>query len=339
MNNKVVAFGEMMLRLSPPGHQRFVQARSFDAIYGGAEANVAVSLANYGLVVDYVTRLPPNEIGDACLAYLRQFGVGTSKIVRGGERMGLYFMEAGAGHRPSKVIYDRADSALATVKPGDLDWHAIFSDADWFHWGGITPALSRSAAEVSLEAARAAREMGLVVSFDLNYRANLWRWGEPPSAVMPALVECSTMAVLDEEHAGVVFGVYATPSDSQLDRSRSICEQMAERFPSLKTIAITLRGSTAASDSTYSAALWERGAFYSAPSHVIGHIVDRIGGGDAFVGGLIYGLRTFTDPQRALDFGVAAACLKHSISGDFNLVSAAEVEQMLAGGASGRVLR
>jgi 2-dehydro-3-deoxygluconokinase len=345
MSKKVVTFGEIMMRLSPPGYQRFVQARSFDVIYGGGEANVAVSLANYGDAVDYVTRLPANEIGEACLQYLRQYGVGTSKIVRGGERLGIYFLETGAAQRASKVIYDRANSSLATIQPGMIDWRAAFADADWFHWTGITPAISAGAAEACLEAVRTAREMGLTVSCDLNYRANLWKWGKKAGEVMPALVEHCTVAVGNEEDAEKVFGIRAAGADVTAGKVEaasyaSVCEQLAARFPRLEIIAITLRGSLSASHNTWSGILWEKGKLYTAPVYDIAHIVDRVGGGDAFVGGLIHGLRAFGgDRQRALNFAVAASCLKHSIIGDFNLVSTAEVEKLMAGDASGRVAR
>ncbi len=345
MGDRIVTFGEIMMRLSPPGYQRFTQARSFEVIYGGGEANVAVSLANYGLPVDYVTRLPANDLGEACLQFLRQYGVGTSKIIRGGDRLGIYFLETGAAQRASKVIYDRANSALATIKPGMIDWRAVFADAGWFHWTGITPALSEGAAEVCLEAARTAREMGLTVSCDLNYRANLWKWGKKAGEVMPGLVEQCTVAIGNEEDADKVFGIRAkgvdvTAGRVEAEAYRSVCAQLAERFPRLEIIAITLRGSLSASHNTWSGVLWERGRLYTAPTYDITHIVDRVGAGDAFVGGLIYGLLTFgADRQKALDFAVAASCLKHSIIGDFNLASLAEVEKLMAGDVSGRVAR
>lgn len=345
MGNTIVAFGEIMMRLSPPGFQRLTQARSFDVVYGGGEANVAVSLANYGHPVEYVTRLPDNDLGTACLQYLRQYGVGTSHIVRGGDRLGIYYLETGAAQRASKVVYDRAGSSLATIEPGTIDWRAVFADADWFHWTGITPAISAGAAEVCLEAARTARELGLTVSCDLNYRAKLWRWGRAASEVMPALVEQCTVAVGNEEDAEKVFGLRApgvdvTAGRVEAEAYRSVCEQLAARFPRLETVAITLRGSLSASHNTWSAVLWERGQLYTAPTYDIAHIVDRVGGGDSFVGGLIHGLRTYGDDRAsALRFAVAASCLKHSIVGDFNLVSVAEVEKLMAGDASGRVTR
>ena len=345
MSQRIVTFGEIMMRLSPPSYLRFTQARSFDCIYGGGEANVAVSLANYGQAVDYVTRLPNNDIGEACLQFLRQYGVGTARIVRGGDRLGLYFMETGAAQRASKVIYDRAGSSLATIKPGMIDWQAVFADADWFHWTGITPAVSEAAAEVCLEAARTARELGLTVSCDLNYRANLWKWGKKAGEVMPALVAECDIAIGNEEDADKVFGIRAAGADVTAGKVEaaaygSVCEQLAQRFPRLRMIAITLRGSLSASHNTWSGILWEQGRLYTAPVYDIAHIVDRVGGGDAFAAGLIYGLRTYGDDRsKALGFAVAASCLKHSIIGDFNLVSVAEVEKLMGGDASGRVAR
>jgi len=342
---KIVTFGEIMLRLSPPGYQRFKQARSFDVIYGGGEANVAAALAQFGMPVNYVTRLPKNDIGEACLTYLRQFGVGVDKIVRGGDRLGIYFLEMGAVQRGSKVVYDRANSAIATIEKGMVDWKAVFSDADWFHWTGITPAISQGAAEVCLEAAQTAREMGLTVSCDLNYRKNLWKWGKKASEVMPDLVATCDVALGNEEDADKVFGIKAPGSDVEgghVDASqyRYVCEKLKERFPDLKTVSITLRGSVSASHNTWSGVLWEDdGSFYSAPTYDITHIVDRVGGGDSFMAGLIYGLRTYDSKQDALNFAVAASCLKHTIFGDFNMVSVAEVEAIMGGKTSGRVSR
>ncbi len=345
MSKKIVTFGEIMMRLLPPGFLRFGQARSFDVLYGGGEANVAVSLANYGLAVDYVTRLPDNDLGDACLMFLRQFGVGTDKIVRGGERLGIYFLEMGAVQRGSKVIYDRANSALATIEPGMIDWRAVFADADWFHWTGITPAISEGAAAVCLEAVQTAKEMGLTISCDLNYRKKLWKWGQTPGEVMSELVQYCEVAIGNEEDADKVFGIAAPDTDVtagvvDADKYRFVCEELAKRFPNLKTIAITLRGSLSASHNTWSGILWAGGQVYTAPTYQVTHIVDRVGGGDACAAGLIYGLRTFGhDWQRVLDFAVAASCLKHTIVGDFNLVTVAEVEKLAGGDVSGRVSR
>jgi 2-dehydro-3-deoxygluconokinase len=345
MMKKVVTFGEIMLRLSPPGFFRFIQARSFDVIYGGGEANVAASLAQFGMPVDYVTRLPKNDIGEACLQYLRQYGIGTSKIILGGDRLGIYFLENGAVQRGSKVIYDRANSSLATIQKGMLDWQAVFADADWFHWTGITPAVSQGATEVCLEAVQAAKQSGLTVSCDLNYRKNLWKWGKKASEVMPELVNFCDVAIGNEEDAEKVFGIKAPQADVtagkvEATQYRFVCEELVKRFPSLKTVAITLRGSLSASHNTWSGVLWQSGDFYTAPLFDITHIVDRVGGGDAFMGGLIYGLRIYgVDYQKALNFAVAASCLKHSIVGDFNQVSVAEVEGIMAGNVSGRVSR
>lgn len=351
MKKRVVTFGEVMMRLSPPGFQRFGQARSFDVIYGGGEANVAVSLANFGEPVDLVTRLPNNDLGEACLQFLRQYGVGVDQVVRGGERLGIYFLEMGAVQRGSKVVYDRSNSAIATIERGMVDWRAVFADADWFHWTGITPAISAGTADVCLEAVQVAKDMGLTVSCDLNYRKNLWKWGKKAGEAMPELVSLCDVAVGNEEDAEKVFGIKAPDTDvtaGRLDAAKyqHVAQALVERFPSLKKVAITLRGSLSASHNTWSGVLYVapagggEGEFYQAPSFDITHIVDRVGGGDAFCGGLIYGLRNFAgSPQQALNFAVAASCLKHSIPGDFNLVSAAEVEKLMAGDVSGRVSR
>ena len=345
MTKRVVTFGEIMMRLSPPGFLRFGQARSFDVIYGGGEANVAVSLANYGVPVDYVTRLPNNDLGEACIQFLRQFGVGVDKIVRGGDRLGIYFLEIGAVQRGSKVIYDRANSAIATIERGMIDWKKTLADADWFHWTGITPAISAGTAAVCLEAVQTAKEMGLTVSCDLNYRRKLWKWGKTPGEVMPELVSYCDVAIGNEEDADKVFGIRAPETDVvagkvEADKYLTVCEELSRRFPNLKTIAITLRGSISASHNTWSGVLWDAGEFYTAPTYEVTHIVDRVGGGDSFMGGLIYGLLTYGDDrQRALGFAVAASCLKHSIFGDFNMVTVAEVEKLAGGDVSGRVSR
>jgi 2-dehydro-3-deoxygluconokinase len=341
---KIVTFGEIMLRLSPPDHLRYVQARSFDAIYGGGEANVAVSVANYGLPVEYVTRLPENDIGDACENYIRQFGVGTQHIVRGGNRLGIYFLETGAVQRGSKVIYDRAGSALSEIEPGMVDWEAVFADAGWFHWTGITPAISEGAAAVCLEAVKAAKDAGVTISCDLNYRSKLWKWGKQPGEVMEELVKYTDVAIGNEEDADKVFGIKAPEVDVTAGKVEAeayayVFEKLKERFPNLQTIAITLRGSLSASHNTWSATLWDDGQIYTAPTYDITHIVDRVGGGDSFMGGLIYGLNTYESKQDALNFAVAASALKHTIFGDFNLVSVAEVEKMMGGDVSGRVSR
>jgi len=292
---KVVTFGEIMLRLSPPGAQRFGQARSFDVVYGGGESNVAVTLANFGLETEFVTRLPSHEIGEACLQFLRQYNVGTRYILRGGDRLGIYFLETGAVMRASQVIYDRANSSLSTIQPGMLDWDEIFKDAAWFHWTGITPAISASAAAVCLEAVKVARSKGVTISCDMNYRAKLWKWGRKAGEVMEELVSYCDVAIGNEEDAEKVFGIQAPSVDVTAgkvsgDHYAIVCDELHNKFPSLKTIAITLRGSISASQNTWSALLWQAGQIYFGPTYDITHIVDRVGGGDSFMGGLIYGL-------------------------------------------------
>ncbi len=340
----IVTFGEIMLRLAPPGFQRFVQAHSFDVTFGGGEANVAVSCANYGLPVEYVTRLPANDIGDACLAFVRSAGVGVRHVIRGGERLGLYYLETGAAQRGSKVIYDRAGSALATIQPGMIDWPMVLAGVGWFHWTGITPAISEGAAAVCLEAVKAAKSLGVTVSCDLNYRNKLWKWGKKAGEVMPELVRYTDVAIGNEEDADKVFGIRAPEADVTggkvaADAYVSVCEQLKERFPNLQTIAVTLRGSLSASHNTWGGLLWRDGQVYVAPTYDITQIVDRVGGGDSFMGGLIYGLLTYANPQDTINFAVAASCLKHSIPGDFNLVTVVEVEKLMSGDASGRVSR
>lgn len=344
---KIITFGEIMLRLSTPGYLRFGQAKQFDATYGGGEANVAVSLANYGMDAKFVTRLPENDIAKACLKDLRSYGVDTSSIVYGGDRLGIYFLETGAVARPSKVVYDRANSSIATIKPGDIDWKKVLEGADWFHWTGITPALSQGAADVCLEAIKAANAMGITVSCDLNYRKNLWKYGKKASEVMPALVEGSDVILGNEEDADKVFGIKpegfdVTSTGGQIDQRRfqSVGEQLMKRFPRAKKVIITLRGSINANHNTWGGVLWDGKTLYQSPRYDITHIVDRVGGGDSFMGGLIYGLLTYTgDDQKALDFAVAASCLKHTIFGDYNQVTVAEVENLMKGDASGRVSR
>jgi 2-dehydro-3-deoxygluconokinase len=341
---KVVAFGEIMLRLAPPGFGRFTQARNFEVIYGGGEANVAASLANYGESAEFVTRLPVNDLGDACIGYLRAFNIGTGHIARGGDRIGIYFLETGAAQRGSKVIYDRAGSSFATIKPGIIAWKRVFQEAEWFHWTGITPAVSQGAADACREAIQEAKQMGLTVSCDLNYRAKLWKWGKPAGEVMRELVAMSDIAIGNEEDTEKVFGIKAPGTDvlsGKIDPEKYciVCDKLAAEFPKLKMIAITLRGSLSASRNTWSAVLWDQGKFMTAPTYNIHFIVDRVGGGDAFVGGLIYGLRKYGNPEKGLRFAVAASCLKHSITGDFNQVTVAEVEALMSGDASGRVAR
>jgi 2-dehydro-3-deoxygluconokinase len=343
---RVVTFGEIMLRLKTPGYERLNQSHSFETLYGGGEANVAVSLANFAIDTEFVTRLPGNELGDACLNFLRQYGVHTNHILRGGDRLGIYFLEAGATQRPSKVLYDRAGSSFATIQPGMLDWIAIFKGAEWFHWTGITPAVSQGAAEVCKEAVVVAKQAGITISCDLNYRAKLWKWTNTPRKVMEELVAMSDIVIGNEEDAEKVFGIKApktdiTHAEVSAEKYQFVCQQLAERMPNLKTIAITLRGSISASHNTWSGVLWQKGKFHQAPVYDILPIIDRVGGGDAFAAGLIYGFLMFLpqNTQKALNFAVAASCLKHSIPGDFNLVNLAEVGQLLAGDASGRVVR
>ena len=344
---RVITFGEIMLRLSTPGYLRFGQARQFDATFGGGEANVAVSLANYGIDAAFVTRLPDNDIAKACIKDLRSYGVDTSGIVFGGDRVGIYFLETGAVARPSKVVYDRAGSAIATIQPGMIDWKKVFEGADWFHWTGITPALSQGAADVCLEAIKAANALGVTVSCDLNYRKNLWKYGKTAGEVMPALVEGCDIILGNEEDADKVFGikpegfdVTATGGAIDQGRFRSVGEQLMKRFPRAKKVIITLRGSINANHNTWGGVLWDGAKLYESPRYDITHIVDRVGGGDSFMGGLIYGLLSYPgDDQKALNFAVAASCLKHTIFGDYNQVTVAEVENLMKGDASGRVAR
>ena len=344
--SKVVTFGEIMLRLATPAYLRFSQTDTFSATFGGGEANVAVSLANYGVEVDFVTRLPQNDIAASCLAELRKRNVGISNIVYGGERLGIYFLETGAVARPSKVVYDRAHSSISTIERGMIDWDKVFEGADWFHWTGITPAISASAAEVCLEACQAANRLGITVSCDLNYRKNLWKYGKSASEIMPALVECCDVILGNEEDAEKVFGIKpegfdVTATEGKVDSAafRSVCEQLMARFPRAKKVIITLRGSINANHNTWGGVLFDGKTLYESPRYDITHIVDRVGGGDSFMGGLIYGLREYKDDKRALNFAVAASCLKHTIYGDFNLVTVAEVENLMKGDGSGRVSR
>lgn len=344
---KVVTFGEIMLRLATPGYLRFTQANEFTATFGGGEANVAVSLANYGVSADFVTRLPENDIARACVMDLRKYGVDTSNIIYGGDRLGIYFLETGAVARASKVIYDRANSAIAGITPGLIDWEKVFEGAQWFHWTGITPALSQGAADACLEAIRVANKMGITVSCDLNYRKNLWKYGKKASEIMPALVEGCDIILGNEEDAEKVFGikpegfdVTATAGEVNATEFESVCTQLMKRFPRAKKVIITLRGSINANHNTWGGVLYDGKELFSSRRYDITHIVDRVGGGDSFMGGLIYGLLTYTDDdQKALDFAVAASCLKHTIYGDFNQVSVEEVEKLMAGDASGRVAR
>jgi 2-dehydro-3-deoxygluconokinase len=343
---KIVTFGEIMLRLTPPGMQRFSQANSFDVVYGGGESNVAVSLANYGLPTELVTRLPDNDLGECAMMEMRKRNVGTQHILRGGERLGIYFLEMGAVSRGSKVVYDRAHSGMASIEKGMIDWETVFADAQWFHWTGITPAISQGAADACLEAIQTANRMGVTVSTDLNYRKNLWKYGKEPSEVMPELVAGCDVILGNEEDAEKHFGIHPKGVDVTQGHSvdakayLSVLQQLMERFPRCKKAITTLRGSISASHNTWSGVLYDGKTLFEAPTYQITHIVDRVGGGDSFMGGLVYGLIAYPgDNQKALDFAVAASCLKHTIYGDANLATIAEVKQLMGGDASGRVSR
>jgi len=343
---KIVTFGEIMLRLATPGYLRFGQANELTATFGGGEANVAVSLANYGMDTDYITRLPNNDIARACLQDLRGRGVGTDHVLFGGERMGIYFLETGAVARASKVIYDRSHSSIAEIQPGMVDWETILDGAGWFHWTGITPAISQGAADVCREAIQTANRLGVTVSCDLNYRKNLWKYGKSAAEVMPELVEGCDLILGNEEDADKVFGikpegfdVTATQGKVNAAEFESVCRQLMARFPRAKKVVITLRGAINANHNTWGGVLFDGNKLYQSPRYDITHIIDRVGGGDSFMGGLIYGLLTYADDQQALDFAAAASCLKHTIYGDYNQVSVQEVETLMQGDASGRVSR
>lgn len=343
---QVITFGEIMLRLAPPGFLRFSQAQNFQAIYGGGESNVAVSLANYGLPVQFVTRVPQNDIGQCAIMELRKRSVGTDHVLYGGERLGIYFLETGAVSRASKVVYDRAYSSMATIQKGMIDWEKVFKDAQWFHWTGITPAISQGAADACLEAIKMANQMGITVSADLNYRKNLWNYGKKCSEVMPELVEGCDIILGNEEDAEKHFGIQPDHVDVTQSESleaaayESVCKELMKRFPRAKKVIVTLRGSISASHNSWSGVLYNGKELLEAPTYQITHIVDRVGGGDSFMAGLIFGILEYDgDDQKALNFAVAASCLKHTIYGDANLVNREEVEKLMAGDASGRVSR
>lgn len=345
MKEKIITFGEIMLRLSTPGYQRFSQANQFDVVYGGGEANVAISLANYGLNSEFVTRLPDNDIGRCAQMTLRKYNVATQHVAWGGERLGIYFLESGAVTRGSKVVYDRAHSAVSEIQPGEIDWDEVFQDATWFHWTGITPAISEGTAAVCLEAVKKASEKGITVSCDLNFRKKLWKYGKTPAEVMPEIVKYCDIILGNEEDADKVFGIHpqgvdVTKGEVEAKAYESVGRQLMEKFPKAQKVIITLRGSISASHNSWSGVLWNGKKLFHAPTYQITHIVDRVGGGDSFMGGLIYGLLTYkNDDQKALNFAVAASCLKHTIHGDYNLVSIQEVEKLMSGDASGRVSR
>ena len=343
---RVITFGEIMLRLSTPGYLRFSQARQFDATFGGGEANVAVSLANYGIDAAFVTRLPDNDIARACLRELRSYGVDTSLCITGGDRLGIYFLETGAVARPSKVVYDRAGSSIAAIKPGMIDWDKVFEGADWFHWTGITPALSQGAADACVEAIKVAIEMGVKVSCDLNYRKKLWKYGKSASEVMPELVAGCDLILGNEEDAEKEFGIKpegfdAEKTGGEIDQSRfeSVCRQLMQMFPRCKKVAVTLRGSINANHNTWGGVLYDGKTLWQSRRYDITHIVDRVGGGDSFMGGLLYGLLAYDTDQQAIEFAAAASALKHTIIGDYNRVTVSEVEGLMNGGGSGRVSR
>ena len=345
--NKVVTFGEIMLRLSPPGYLRFSQTNSFDIVYGGGESNVAVSLANYGIPVEFVTRIPKSEIGECALMELRKRGVGTSHIVLGGERLGIYFMETGAVNRSSNVVYDRTNSAMAELKSGMINWDKVFDGVSWFHWTGITPAISKNAADVCLEAVKIASDKGLTISTDLNYRSKLWKHEGNRNEIMTELTSYSDIILGNEEDTEMHFGIKPegldiTTQGNEINSEAflSVCNQMMKKFPKAKKIIITLRGSISASHNSWAGILYDGKKMYESMQYQITDIVDRIGGGDSFMGGLIYGFLNYpNEDQKALDFAVAASSLKHTIKGDVNLVKVEEVEKLMNGNSSGRVNR
>ena len=342
-NKRIITFGEVMLRLKSPGYERLFQSPFLEATFGGGEANVAISLANFGFDAAFCTALPDNMIGDACIGELRRFGVDTSLIVRNGGRMGIYYLESGACQRPSVVVYDRSYSAISIAKPGDIDWDKVFNDAEWFHITGITPAISETAMELSLEAVKKAREKGITVSCDFNYRGKLWKYGKKATEVMPELVKYVDYGIANEEDCqkslGIKVDVDVESGKLDIEKYRALSDKVLETFPNLKAVAITLRESKSADINGWSACMNDRESFYSSRKYEINDIVDRVGGGDSFAAGLIYGLNTYENNQQALEFAVAASCLKHSILGDYNRVSVKEVEKLMGGDVSGRVQR
>ena len=340
---KFLSFGEIMLRLRAPGHERFFQSNMMEATFGGGEANVAVSLANYGMDAEFFTVLPDNDIGMHCIAELRRFGVDTRKIQRGPGRMGIYFLENGANQLPSKVIYDREYSAIALAGPGDVNWDAVLADVNWFHITGITPAISETAMELALESVRQAKLKDITISCDLNYRKNLWKYGRRASEVMREMAKYVDVAIANEEDVqkSLEITVDVNVEAGELDREkyRLLGDRVLAEYPNMKMIAITLRESHSADWNGWAACLNDREHFYVSKKYEIRDIVDRVGGGDSFAGGLIYGLNTYSDRQQALEFAAAASCLKHSIIGDFNRVSVSDVEKLMSGDGTGRVQR
>lgn len=340
---KFLTFGEIMLRLKAPGQELLFQSPALEATFGGGEANVAVSLANYGLDAGLLTVLPANAIGDACIGELRRFGVDTSRILRGEGRMGVYYLESGANQRPSKVVYDRAWSAIALAKPGSIDWEEAFAGVEWFHITGITPAISETAMALSLESVKEAKKRNITVSCDLNYRKNLWKYGKRAAEVMRELAGYVDVAIANEEDVQKALEITTdvVVESGQLDRDkyRDLGGKVLAAYPNMKMIAITLRESRSADWNGWAACLNDGKDFYVSKTYEIRDIVDRVGGGDSFAGGLIYGLNTYADKQQALEFAVAASCLKHSIMGDFNRVGVADVEKLAGGDGTGRVQR
>ena len=340
---KVLTFGEIMLRLKAPGQERMFQSPALEATFGGGEANVAVSLANYGMDVSFLSVLPDNAIGDACIRELRGFGVDTGRIVRHPGRMGIYFLEGGANQLPSKVIYDRADSAMAQATPGDIDWERAFEGVNWFHITGITPAVSENAMDLSMEAVREAKKRDITVSCDLNYRKNLWKYGVRAAEVMRELTKYVDVAIANEEDVQksleIITDVVVESGELDRKKYKALGDKVLETYPDMKCIAITLRESKSADWNGWAACLNDRKSFYESRRYEIRDIVDRVGGGDSFAGGLIYGLNTYDDKQQALEFAVAASCLKHSILGDFNRVGVTDVEKLMGGDGTGRVQR
>lgn len=340
---KVLTFGEIMLRLKAPGVERLFQTPMLEATFGGGEANVAVSLANFGMDAAYCTVLPKNAIGQACVAELRRFGVDTSRVQYGEGRMGVYYLEPGANQLPSKVVYDRADSAIALAGPGDIDWERAFAGVEWFHITGITPAISESAMRLSLESVKAAKALGITVSCDLNYRKNLWKYGKKASEVMGELARYVDVAIANEEDVQKALGITVDVDveSGQLDRAkyRALGDKVLAAYPHMKMIAITLRESHSADWNGWAACLNDGKDFYVSKKYEIRDIIDRVGGGDSFAGGLIYGLNHYEDKQSALEFAVAASCLKHSIPGDFNRVTVSDVTKLMGGDGTGRVQR
>jgi len=341
--SNIVTFGEIMLRLKSPGNERLLQNSMLEATFGGGEANVAVGLARYGLDASFVSVIPKNQIGNACIEELRKHGVETTKIVRNGTRLGIYFLEAGANQRPSRVIYDRDHSSISESKPGDLNWNEIFQSASWFHITGITPAISASAAELSLESVKKAKEMGLTVSCDLNYRNKLWKYGKDAPEVMSNLVKYVDIVIANEEDCqkslGIGLDVDVAGGDLDSDKYKNLTNKVMEKYPNIKKIAITMRESHSANNNGWSAVLNTGKDFFVSKKYEIKNIIDRVGGGDSFASGLIYGLNSYSDNAEALNFAVAASCLKHSIMGDFPLLTVDEVLSLSGGDASGRVQR